>query len=228
MTVEPEGVEPSSPVCKTGILPLDDGPVWTVLSRRPCVVAGPSGLEPDPPAFQTGAQPTTPGAFVCRHAERGERRACRPYLAGCQRPVAQGGRRRPRRSRRAIHRLPGVDSNHGIPVQSRASCRWTNWQSPQSSVAPKGLEPSPLRVKAAFSASRDPVPRTRRPPLRRGPLPSTILFERSTSRFVLLVCSFLFRAAMTIERRTSPASRQAVTCALFRPGRPLKAGSSSG
>ena len=75
-------------------------------------------------------------------------------LPGFNRP------RRPLRQRPFVanpiarKRLPAVDSNHAttdsksgvLPLDELAS------------VGSEGLEPSPLRVKAAFSATRDPSP----------------------------------------------------------------------
>ena len=50
----------------------------------------------------------------------------------------------------------------------------------------------------------------------RGRATLTIPFERSTSRFVLLVCSFCFRQTISIERRTSPVPRRVASRASLR------------
>ena len=52
------------------------------------------------------------------------------------------------------------------------------------------------------------------PPLPRERVTLTIPYERSTSRFVLLVCYFCFEQTIAFDGRTSPVSRRAVTRAL--------------
>jgi hypothetical protein len=79
----------------------------------------------------------------------------RSDLAGCQRSPRPAGRRRLRRrqcgvvSCQAWIRTTVIRVKVGGPAVGRTGNR---------RVAPEGLEPSPLRVKAAFSATRDPAP----------------------------------------------------------------------
>ncbi len=65
--MEPLGIEPKYQVCKTWVLPLDDGPEVPSL-----------GIEPNPPALQAGAQTT--------YAKRGwgERRDLNPLGSDSQ------------------------------------------------------------------------------------------------------------------------------------------------
>ncbi len=137
-------------------------------------------------------------------------------LAGCQRSIA-GAARPPRRVDRST-RTRSVASRGFEPraIRFKAGCPATGRAGNQS-VSSEGLEPSPLRVKAAFSASRDPSSLSLLPSSAsssgsrgQGALTLTLSFERSTSRFVLLVCSFCFRRDIAFERRTSPASRRPI------------------
>ncbi len=128
-------------------------------------------------------------------------------LAGCQRSIE--GRTSPhRRARRSLD-TPDVGCQPWI--------RTTPWTGSKPdalplgelapvAVGPEGLEPSPLRVKAAFSASRDPGPRSSSPPPRsssgprgHGPLTLTLASVRSSSRFVFYICSFCFRGCIAFD-----------------------------
>ena len=84
-----------------------------------------------------------------RHDVTSDERPCRLSKIHCGRSAPSA----PRRSldTHAFGCQPWIRTTLE-PVQSRVPCHWASWQS----VSSKGLEPSPLRVKAAFSASRDP------------------------------------------------------------------------
>lgn len=180
--VEPEGVEPSSPVCKTSILPLNDSPSCTV---------NPPGVEPGPSVLQTDAQTTTPEAHSAPHRVRGRvldgtARRARSDLADCQRP-SQGAARPSRRRSLDARWLPAVDSNHAVSGSKPGALPLGELAS--VAVGPEGLEPSPLRVKAAFSASRDPGPRF-------APLPRTAfgaVWARSAPHSIFSFCTFNFK-----------------------------------